>query len=206
LRRDEQAADRDQPIRPARLAVYNAPFTAGSTAIPIPAPAGVGYLGPLGFSADGTACSWPLVRPVSSMRRPGASVRAARDRRAAGRDLDRDHAAGRDQGQHLHRRRDPCPDSRTWIINVAATWPSSRQLRPARRARAPLLVIPNPFDDLNRLEFPVVVGDVNANTHGRGTGSVRFLPPDCRCSATVRGLRTRTLLHPAAAVVRSAST
>jgi hypothetical protein len=44
-------------------------------------------------------------------------------------------------------------------------------------ARAPLLVVRNPFDDMNRVTFAVAVGDVNANTHGRGTGSVRFLPP-----------------------------
>ena len=161
------------------LAVYDAPFSASSTAQLIPAPAGVGFLGGLGFSPDGTALL------VAQIVRPTGSTA--------------------DQARLFVLREIPMPPFIAWTeimlpdairgnacVGTSTLCPGFEDIAvnaagdlalvtgnsvASTIGRAPLVAITSPFDDMNRVVHAVALGNPNDSTHGRGAGSVRFLPP-----------------------------
>ena len=178
LRRDGGRLVVTDNVGSVSLAIYDAPFTAASVPLLVPAPAGVGFLSALGPSPDGTALLVAqLDRPTGTVTERARLFIVRETIAPPGVTWDEIALPAALQGNNCVGTSTACPGFEDMAVNQAGTVAIVTGNSVPANGRAPLLVVRNPFDDATRETFAVTVGDPASNTHGRGAGSVRFLPP-----------------------------
>jgi hypothetical protein len=166
------------------IAFYDSPFNAATVPVFVPVPAGVGIITPLGVSPDGTALLvGQTFRPAGSSG-PHARVLLLREIATPPFVSWEDVALPASiTGEACVGNVTLCPGFEDMDVSrdgtlAIVTGNSTVVGGAGSSGRAPLVLIRNPFDTATRQVFAVTVGDVGALTHGRGTGSVRFLAPN----------------------------
>jgi hypothetical protein len=169
----------------AALALYDAPITAASTPLVVPVASGIGIMTPVGFSPDGNALlAGQIFRPVGSSA-PNARAFVVRAQATPpGLDWEEITLPTQATGSScVGASGTPglCPGFEDLDISAdgrLALLTGNSSVAPGDFfGRAPLVAITNPFDAATRASFAVAIGDAGNDTHGRGTGSVRFVEP-----------------------------
>ena len=164
----------------AGIGVVDAPFSPASAPTTILAPPGAGALGPMAVSPDGNAVLVGQVARTSAGN--NARLFIVRAPFTAASTMQEITLPATVAGTNCGTGTQECPGFEDMDASIdgslAILTGNSSVVDAGFIGRAPLVVLRNPFNDATREILAVAIGNPAASTHGRGTGGVRFQPPD----------------------------